>query len=96
MYGYVDCNGDGWRDLPRKAASDACKPFTVIEYASAPDGQQQPLDENWKKNMDAIGINMQFRQREVARPAQGLEGRQAADVGPGLERRGARTPTRSS
>jgi ABC-type transport system substrate-binding protein len=60
MYGYLDCNGDGWRDLPRKSPSDECKPFT-IEYASAPTAQQKPLDENWKKNMDAIGINMVFR-----------------------------------
>ncbi|HRA24216.1 MAG TPA: ABC transporter substrate-binding protein, partial [Usitatibacteraceae bacterium] len=60
MYGYVDCNGDGWRDLPRKSAADECRPFT-IEYASAPSAQQKPLDENWKKNMDAIGVNMTFR-----------------------------------
>lgn len=60
MYGYVDCNGDGWRDLPRKSPADECKSFS-IEYASAPSAQQKPLDENWKKNMDAIGINMAFR-----------------------------------
>ena len=60
MYGYVDCNNDGWRDLPRKRADDECRPFS-IEYASAPSAQQKPLDENWKKNMDAIGINMHFK-----------------------------------
>lgn len=60
MYGYVDCDGDGWRDLPRRNVSDECRPFT-IEYASAPGAQQKPLDENWKKNMDAIGINMTFK-----------------------------------
>ena len=60
MYGYLDCNNDGWRDLPRKSPSDPCKSFTV-EYASAPTMQQKPLDENWKKNMDAIGINMTFK-----------------------------------
>jgi ABC-type transport system substrate-binding protein len=60
MYGYVDCDGDGWRDLPRKSAADECRPFTV-EYASAPTMTQKPLDENWKKNMDAIGINMVFK-----------------------------------
>lgn len=60
MYGYLDCDGDGWRDLPRKSAADECRPFT-IEYASAPSAQQKPLDENWKKNMDAIGINMGFK-----------------------------------
>ena len=60
MYGYVDCDGDGWRDLPRKSPSDECKAFT-IEYASAPTMTQKPLDENWKKNMDAIGVNMTFK-----------------------------------
>ncbi|MBK7659699.1 MAG: bicyclomycin resistance protein [Betaproteobacteria bacterium] len=60
MFGYVDCNADGWRDLPRKSPSDECRSFTV-EYASAPTMQQKPLDENWKKNMDGIGINMSIR-----------------------------------
>ncbi len=60
MYGYVDCNNDGWRDLPRKSRADECKSFTV-EYASTPSAQQKPRDENWKKNMDAIGINMTFK-----------------------------------
>ena len=63
MFGYVDCDGDGYRDLPRKDAAGECKPM-VIEYAAAPDGQQQPLVELWKKNMDALGINMQFRREK--------------------------------
>ncbi len=60
MFGYVDCDGDGWRDLPRRSPADECRGFT-IEYASAPTMTQKPLDENWKKNMDAIGINMTFK-----------------------------------
>ncbi len=60
MYGYLDCDGDGWRDRPRKSDSDPCEPIS-IEYASAPSGAQKPLDENWKKNMDAIGIRMFFK-----------------------------------
>lgn len=63
MYGYVDCNGDGWRDLPRANASEECKPFSV-EYAAAPGGEQQPLVELWKKNMDNIGIRMTFRREK--------------------------------
>jgi ABC-type transport system substrate-binding protein len=63
MYGYLDCDGDGWRDLPRKDAGAPCEPMT-IEYAAAPDGQTQPLVELWKKNMDAIGVNMQFRREK--------------------------------
>jgi len=60
MYGYLDCNGDGWRDLPRAAPADECRSFS-IEYASAPNADQKPIDENWKKNMDALGINMRFK-----------------------------------
>ncbi len=60
MYGYVDCNSDGWRDLPRASPAAECKSLNV-EYASAPTAQQKPLDENWKKNMDAIGVNMTFK-----------------------------------
>ena len=60
MYGYIDCDGDGWRDLPRQDANEPCTPFTV-EYASAPTTKQKPLDENWKKNMDGIGIRMTFK-----------------------------------
>jgi ABC-type transport system substrate-binding protein len=60
MYGYVDCDGDGYRDLPRKSPDEPCQPFT-LEYASAPGADQKPLDENWKKNMDGIGIRMTFK-----------------------------------
>jgi len=60
MYGYLDCDGDGWRDLPRKDASEECRPFT-IEYAASTGGDSQPLVELWKKNMDAIGIHMTFK-----------------------------------
>lgn len=63
MYGYVDCDGDGWRDLPRKSESEPCRPMT-IEYAAAPGGDMQPLVELWKKNMDKLGINMTFRREK--------------------------------
>jgi ABC-type transport system substrate-binding protein len=60
MYGYVDCDGDGFRDLPRKGEGEACKPFT-IQLAAAPDREFQTVVELWKKNMDAIGIRIDFR-----------------------------------
>jgi ABC-type transport system substrate-binding protein len=59
MYGYVDCDGDGFRDMPQ-APGAACKPLT-IEMAAAPDREFQTVVELWKKNMDAIGIRMDFR-----------------------------------
>ena len=63
MYGYLDCDGDGWRDLPRKDPKEPCKPLT-IEYAAAPGGDMQPLVELWKKNMDFIGVQMTFRREK--------------------------------
>jgi peptide/nickel transport system substrate-binding protein len=60
MFGYVDCDGDGWRDLPRKGDKDECKPFT-LELAAAPDREFQTVVELWKKNMDAIGIHIDFK-----------------------------------
>ena len=54
MYGYVDKDGDGWRDLPNG------KPL-VIQYATQPDGLSRELVEVWRKSMDAIGIKMEFK-----------------------------------
>jgi len=54
MHGWVDKNGDGWRDLPDG------QPL-VLEYATQPDQQNRQLIEQWKKNMDAIGIRIEFR-----------------------------------
>ncbi|MDQ2928824.1 MAG: ABC transporter substrate-binding protein, partial [Pseudomonadota bacterium] len=54
MYGYVDRDGDGWRDLPNG------QPL-VIEYASTPDALSRQFDEQWKKNMDAIGVRLKIK-----------------------------------
>ena len=54
MHGYVDRDGDGWRDQPDGSQ-------LVIEYATQPDGEKRALAEQWKKNMDAVGIRMTFR-----------------------------------
>jgi ABC-type transport system substrate-binding protein len=54
LYGYVDRDGDGWREQPDG------KPL-VLEYATQPDGRSRQLVELWKKNMDAIGIRIQFK-----------------------------------
>ena len=51
MYGYVDRDGDGWRDLPDG------KPLT-LQYATQPDELSRQFDELWKKNMDAIGLRL--------------------------------------
>jgi ABC-type transport system substrate-binding protein len=54
LFGYVDRDGDGWRDLPDG------QPLQ-LEYATQPDQQSRQLAELWKKNMDAVGLRMVFR-----------------------------------
>jgi ABC-type transport system substrate-binding protein len=52
-FGYKDCDGDGYRELP------GCKPLSV-EQGSATTARDREISELWKKNMDAIGIRMTF------------------------------------
>jgi oligopeptide transport system substrate-binding protein len=52
-FGYVDRNGDGWRDLPDG------KPLTLT-IASPPSAIDRQLDELWKKSMDAVGLRLEF------------------------------------
>lgn len=54
MYGYVDRDGDGWRDMPDG------KPL-VLEYSTTPTAADRELNEIWKKNMDAAGIRIVFK-----------------------------------
>lgn len=68
MYGYVDKDGDGWRDQPNG------EPL-VLEYATQPDQQSRQLIEQWKKNMDAIDIRIVFK------TAKWPENLKAANVG---------------
>lgn len=54
LFGYVDRDGDGYREAP------GGKPLT-IEYASTPSQLERQYDELWKKSLDAIGIRMTVR-----------------------------------
>ena len=54
LHGYVDRNGDGWRDQPDG------KPL-VLEYSTQPDQTSRQLIELWKKNMDALRIRIEFK-----------------------------------
>lgn len=54
MFGYVDKDGDGWRDLPDG------RPL-VIDYATQPDQISRQFDELWKKNLDAINVRINFK-----------------------------------
>ncbi len=53
-FGYKDRDGDGYREAPDG------KPL-VLERWSAPTTLQRQADEQWKKNMDAIGLRIVFR-----------------------------------
>jgi ABC-type transport system substrate-binding protein len=68
VYGYVDRDGDGWRDQPDGAP-------LVIDYATQPDAISRQFDELWKKNMDALGVKLNFK------PAQWPEQLKAARAG---------------
>jgi ABC-type transport system substrate-binding protein len=53
-FGFVDRDGDGWRERPDGSP-------LVLEMATQPDQLSRQLDELWRKAMTALGINMQFR-----------------------------------
>ncbi|MBK7469442.1 MAG: hypothetical protein IPI73_01250 [Betaproteobacteria bacterium] len=52
-FGYKDCNGDGYRELPD------CSPLVLKYYNDSSEISRQ-FNELWKKSMDAIGIQMEF------------------------------------
>lgn len=54
MYGYIDRDGDGWRDMPDGSP-------LVIAYNSTPTARDQQFDELWKRSMDELGIRMTVR-----------------------------------
>jgi ABC-type transport system substrate-binding protein len=54
LHGYLDRDGDGWRERPDG------QPL-VLEIATQPDQQSRQLNELTKKNMDAIGIRVAFK-----------------------------------
>ena len=54
LFGYVDKDGDGWRDLPDG------KPL-LLEYATSPGAASKELNEIWKKSMNAAGLRIMFK-----------------------------------
>ncbi len=57
-FGYRDRDGDGYRETPDG------KPL-VLERWSAPTSLARQEDEQWKKNMDAIGLRIVFRKDQL-------------------------------
>ena len=52
-FGYVDRDGDGWRELPDG------KPL-VLSMGSAPDARSRQYEEMWKRSLTAVGIKVEF------------------------------------
>jgi oligopeptide transport system substrate-binding protein len=53
MYGYVDKDGDGYREFPDG------RPL-ALEMASEPDTTSKQFQELWVKNLNAIGLRIRF------------------------------------
>jgi ABC-type transport system substrate-binding protein len=54
MFGYVDRDGDGYREMPDGSPLE-------IKANSTPTARDQQIDELWKRSMDDIGIRISFR-----------------------------------
>ncbi|QPF76135.1 bicyclomycin resistance protein [Roseateles sp. DAIF2] len=54
MYGYVDKDGDGWRDRPDGSP-------LVLESLTTPDGAQRQVDEIWQKSLSKVGLRVSFK-----------------------------------
>ena len=53
LYGYVDSNGDGWREQPDG------KPL-VLSMSTMSSQQDRRSNEIWRRCMDAVGLKMEF------------------------------------
>jgi ABC-type transport system substrate-binding protein len=51
MFGYVDRDGDGWREMPDGS------PLT-INFNSTPTARDAQFDELWKRSLDDIGVRL--------------------------------------
>src|SRR5689334_4100871 len=54
MFGYVDRDGDGYRENPDGT------PLTLV-FNSTPTARDVQMDENWKRSMDDIGLRLAVR-----------------------------------
>jgi ABC-type transport system substrate-binding protein len=54
MYGYVDKDGDGWRDQPDG------QPL-VLQSLTTPDGAQRQIDEVWQKSLAKVGLRVDYK-----------------------------------
>ena len=69
-YGYLDRDGDGWRERPDGS------PLSIVMATEGTQSDRQ-YNENWRKSMGAIGVRMNF---EVAQWAEHLKGARAGKL----------------
>jgi ABC-type transport system substrate-binding protein len=54
MFGYIDRDGDGYREMPDGTPLE-------LKYNSSPTARDQEIDELWKRSMDDIGVRISVR-----------------------------------
>jgi len=54
LFGYVDRDGDGWREQPDGSP-------LVIEHSTTPDQANRQLDEILKRNFDKLGVKLELK-----------------------------------
>ena len=54
LYGYVDHDGDGWRDRPDGSP-------LVIQFHSQSDARSRAFQEMWRRDMDALRIRLEIK-----------------------------------
>ncbi len=59
IYGYVDRNGDGWREQPDGSP-------LVLTMSSEPEQIYRQYNENWQRSTAAIGVRMEFETAQWA------------------------------
>jgi ABC-type transport system substrate-binding protein len=70
IYGYLDRDGDGWRERPDGSP-------LILQMATQGSQIERQLDENWQKSMAAIGLRIEFK---VAQWAENLKAAHAGKL----------------
>jgi ABC-type transport system substrate-binding protein len=53
LYGYVDRNGDGWREQPDGSP-------LVLQISGTASQRERRINELWKRSLDAVGLKVEF------------------------------------
>jgi ABC-type transport system substrate-binding protein len=59
LFGYVDRNGDGWREMPDG------QPLEIVR-STQPEQINREFDTLWRKNLEAVGIKTRFQVQTFA------------------------------